>query len=372
MLSPEFGFEILDRDPTSRARRGRLRTRHGTVETPVFMPVGTQATVKGLLPSQLESLGAAIVLANTYHLALRPGEQTVAALGGLHAMMGWNRAILTDSGGFQVFSLADRVTITDDGATFRSHVDGSRIELSPERAVAIQEALGADVIMCLDECPAHTTDRNLIARAVARTTSWARRCKAAQRRSDQALFGIVQGGTDAALRGESAAALSELDLPGYAIGGLSVGESHLDMLAVLDTTVPRLPADRPRYLMGVGRPRDIMEAVARGIDMFDCVLPTRNGRNATAFTSTGPLKLRNACHAKSTEPIEPGCSCPACCRFSRGYVRHLFMADEMLGPILVSLHNVAFYLRFMAEIREALRRGTLANYRRDTLARLGA
>ncbi len=336
------------------------------------MPVGTQATVKGLLPSQLESLGAGMVLANTYHLALRPGAETVVALGGLHTMMGWNGSILTDSGGFQVFSLAERVKITDHAATFSSHVDGAPIELSPERAVAIQESLGADIIMCLDECPAHTADRGVVARAVSRTTQWARRCKAAQRRTDQALFGIVQGGTDMTLRGESAAALSELDLPGYAIGGLSVGEGHAEMLAVLDATVPCLPDDRPHYLMGVGRPQDIVEAVARGIDMFDCVLPTRNGRNATAFTSTGLLKLRNSRHAHSTEPIEPGCPCPACCRFSRGYVRHLFMADEMLGPMLVSLHNVAYYLRLMGEIRDAISRGALAEYRRDTLARLGA
>jgi queuine tRNA-ribosyltransferase len=370
-VSSEFGFDVLARDPSSAARLGRLRTPRGEVETPVFMPVGTQATVKGLLPEQLRAAGTQMLLANTYHLALRPGPEIVAALGDLHRMMRWDGPILTDSGGFQVFSLAKRVKMSDDGATFQSHIDGATIHLTPERAIEIQEQLGADVIMCLDECPTTVRDGALLRTAVARTTAWARRCQRAQRRADQALFGIVQGGVDLNLRAESASALGELDLPGYALGGLSVGESHEEMLAVLDATVRLLPDDRPHYLMGVGRPRDIIEAVARGIDIFDCVLPTRNGRNAMAFTADGPIRLRNAEHQRSTEPVEPGCPCPVCVRFSRGYIRHLFQADEMLGPILLSLHNVSFYQRLMAEIRDAIRAGRFAEHRRDTLARLG-
>ncbi len=366
-----FGFAVVARDAASRARCGRIRTWHGHVETPIFMPVGTQATVKGLLPDQLRAAGARVLLANTYHLALRPGAETVAALGGLHRMMAWDGAILTDSGGFQIFSLAERVKITDDAATFQSHIDGRLIELTPERAIQIQEQLGADVIMCLDECPTSVGDRAVLQSAVARTSRWAARCKAAHSRADQALFGIVQGGVDLDLRAESATALREIDFPGYAIGGLSVGESHDEMLTVLDATVPLLPDNRPHYLMGVGRPQDIIEAVARGVDMFDCVLPTRNGRNAMAFTADGPIKLRNAAHERSTEPIERGCPCTACTQFSRGTIRHLFQAGEMLGPILLSLHNVAFYLRLMAEIRAAIVAGRFADYRRDTLARLG-
>jgi queuine tRNA-ribosyltransferase len=366
-----FHFEILQRDQLTGARLGRLDTWHGAVETPVFMPVGTQATVKGLLPEQLEQLGVSILLANTYHLALRPSSETVAQLGGLHEMMAWSRPILTDSGGFQVFSLAERVRINDQGAAFQSHIDGSLIELTPERAIRIQQDLGADVIMCLDECPAHATDRNTLVAAVRRTTLWAERCRRAHERPDQALFGIVQGGTDADLRAQSAAELTRLDFPGYAIGGLSVGESHAEMLGVLDATVPRLPADRPHYLMGVGRPQDIVQAVGRGIDMFDCVLPTRNGRNAMAFTAMGTLRLRNAEHHRSREPLEAGCPCMACRRFSRGYIRHLFQANEMLGPILLSLHNVSFFMRLMAEIRHAIRTATFDAYRRDTIARMG-
>ena len=369
---PGFNFEILAGDDHSAARLGRLTTWHGTIETPVFMPVGTQATVKGLLPRQLQEIGVRILLANTYHLALRPGSKTVAQLGGLHKLMAWDGAILTDSGGFQVFSLADRVKVTDSGATFQSHIDGSTIHMTPERAIRIQEELGADIVMCLDECPASAAERGVLERAVCRTTLWAEQCKAAQRHPHQALFGIVQGGVDADLRAESAMALKTLDFPGYAVGGLSVGESHSEMLGVLKVTVPLLPEACPHYLMGVGRPQDIIEAVALGIDMFDCVLPTRNGRNAMAFTSQGQVRLRNAEHQRSSEPIEAGCTCPTCERFSRGYVRHLFQADEMLGPILVSLHNVSFFVRLMSEIRVAIGNGCFERYRRDTLARLGA
>jgi queuine tRNA-ribosyltransferase len=367
-----FRFEILKRDRSTAARRGRLTTWHGAVDTPVFMPVGTQATVKGILPQQLSELGFQMLLANTYHLALRPGSETVSHLGGLHQIMGWSGPILTDSGGFQVFSLAERVRVTDNGATFRSHIDGSLIDLTPERAIRIQQELGADVIMCLDECPAHTVDRQQLVAAVCRTTQWAQRCQRAHERPDQALFGIIQGGTDIALRSESAAALNQLDLPGYAVGGLSVGESRSEMHKVLDATVPLLPDDRPHYLMGVGRPQDIIEAVARGIDMFDCVLPTRNGRNAMAFTATGTVRLRNLEHQRSTDPVEADCPCPACRRFSRGTIRHLFQANEMLGPILLSLHNLSFFNRLMSEIRASIAAGAFDAYRRDTLARLGA
>lgn len=367
-----FRFELLARDALTQARTGRLHTWHGVADTPAFMPVGTQATVKGIFPRQLRELGIQMVLANTYHLALRPGSETVARLGGLHAMMGWDGPILTDSGGFQVYSLAERVRISDQGARFQSHIDGSPIDLTPERAIQIQEDLGADVIMCLDECPAHATARETLEVAVRRTTLWAERCRRAQRRSDQALFGIVQGGTDLRLRGESAAALTGLDFSGYAVGGLSVGESHHEMLGILDGTVPQLPSAKPHYLMGVGRPQDILEAVARGIDMFDCVLPTRNGRNAMAFTATGTLRLRNAEHQNSIEPIEPDCPCPACREYSRGTIRHLFQANEMLGPILLSLHNLSYYSRLMAGIRASITAGTFDDYRRDTLARLRA
>ena len=370
-MPARFDFEVLSRDVATQARLGQLRTPHGVVDTPAFMSVGTQGTVKGLLPLQLREVGTQIVLANTYHLMLRPGSDTVATLGGLHHMMGWDRPILTDSGGFQIFSLAERAQISDTGAIFRSHIDGASVELTPERAVRVQEDLGADIIMCLDECTAHTTDRAKLVAAVRRTTLWAERCRAAQRRSDQALFAVVQGGVDVELRAVSAASLCKLDLPGYAIGGLSVGEGHAEMLHVLDHTVPLLPEDRPRYLMGVGRPQDIIEAVARGIDMFDCVLPTRNGRNATAFTAAGLVRLRNAEHQRSTEPVERGCTCPTCRQFSRGYLRHLFQADEMLGPILLSMHNVSFFLRLMTEIRLAIAEQRFAAYRSDALARLG-
>ncbi len=286
-------------------------------------------------------------------------------------MMGWDRPILTDSGGVQIFSLAERTRLTDAGASFRSHIDGAAVELTPERAIQIQEDLGADIIMCLDECPAHAVDRETLERSVRRTTSWARRCQAAKRRTDQALFGIVQGGVDLELRGRSAAELIELDLPGYAIGGLSVGGSHAAMHAVLDATVPLLPRDRPHYLMGVGRPQDIVEAVGRGVDLFDCVLPTRNGRNATAFTRNGPVRMRNAEHQRVQGPLEPGCPCPTCRQFSRGYLHHLFRSDEMLGPILLSLHNVSFYMRLMQQLRDAIALGQYAAYRSETLARLG-
>jgi queuine tRNA-ribosyltransferase len=312
-----------------------------------------------------------MILANTYHLAIRPGPDVVRDLGGLHRMMGWDGPILTDSGGFQVFSLADLRTLDDDRVVFKSHVDGSLLELTPESAVRIQEQLGADCIMCLDECPAHDAGPERLARAVDRTTRWAARCRDAQQRSDQALFGILQGGTDPGQRERSAQGLLPLDFPGYAIGGLSVGESPELMYSTLDFTVPLLPVERPRYLMGVGRPIDLIEGVLRGVDLFDCVMPTRNARNATAFTSTGVVKLRNARHQRDQSPLDPACDCATCTGFSRGYLRHLFLSGEMLGPMLLSLHNVAYYQRLMRELREAILAGRSAGFRRAHLAASG-
>jgi queuine tRNA-ribosyltransferase len=370
-LSRPVRFEIRHPDPASPARAGRLSTPHGEVETPAFMPVGTQATVKGLTPEQLRATGTEMVLANTYHLALRPGEEVVEALGGLHAFMGWDGPILTDSGGFQVFSLADRATITDESVAFRSHLDGRLLELTPERAVAVQQALSADVAMCLDHCPALPASKEAIADAVGRTVRWAGRCKAAHTRPDQALFGIVQGGNHADLRAECAEALLALDFDGYAVGGVSVGESREQVREALEATTHRLPPDRPRYLMGVGRPQDILDAVATGIDLFDCVLPTRNGRNATCLTGRGPVKLRNAAHRRDPRPVEEGCDCVTCRRFSRAYLRHLFLAKEMLGPTLASIHNVTYLQRLTRRVREAISAGRFVQLRAEVLEALG-
>jgi queuine tRNA-ribosyltransferase len=358
-------------DQGSEARLGLLETRSGTVETPAFMPVGTQATVKGLTPDQLRATGTRMLLANTYHLALRPGELVVQSIGGLHAFMGWDGPILTDSGGFQVFSLSGRNRITDQGVTFRSHIDGRLLELTPERAMAIQEALGADVAMCLDHCPPLPATRDQIVDAVERTIAWATRCKAAHVRADQALFGIVQGGPYADLRAQCVDALVALDFDGYAVGGVSVGEGRELVRQALAVTTHLLPRDRPRYLMGVGRPQDILDAVATGIDLFDCVMPTRNGRNATCFTEMGYVKLRNAVHRLDPRPIEQGCECLACRRFSRSYLRHLFLAKEMLGPILASIHNLAYLHRLTSKIRGAIAVGRFVQFRLEVLEVLG-
>jgi queuine tRNA-ribosyltransferase len=348
-----FSFELRHVDASSAARLATFATPHGVIDTPAFMPVGTQGTVKGVDAGRLRETGAQIILANTYHLTLRPGEQTVAALGGLHALMGWDGPILTDSGGFQVFSLAERVVINERGARFRSHIDGAGVELTPERAVAIQEQLGSDVAMVLDHVVALPNSPDLVADAMRRSLRWAERCKAAATRRDQALFGIVQGGLEAELRAESAAGLAAIGFTGYAIGGLSVGESPAEMIAGVEMTAPLLPHDKPRYLMGVGRPVDLLEAIARGIDLFDCVMPTRNGRNALAFTDFGPVRLRNERHALAREPLDPTCPCIAC-RHSRGYLRHLFQSGEMLGPMLVSVHNLTYYQRLLAEARRSI------------------
>jgi queuine tRNA-ribosyltransferase len=364
-------FETIARDPNSGARVGRLETPHGAVETPVFMPVGTRATVKGLTPDNIRDTGTTMILANTYHLALRPGDDVVGAIGGLHRFMGWDGPILTDSGGFQVFSMADRVKLTESGVAFRSHLDGSLLDLTPERAVQIQENLGADVAMCLDICPALPASKETVASAVDRTVLWASRCKDAHTRPDQSLFGIVQGGGHADLRQACAEALISLDFDGYAVGGVSVGEGRDQVRLALEVTTHLLPEDRPRYLMGVGRPQDILDAIATGIDLFDCVLPTRNGRNATCLTSQGPVKLRNARHRLDARPIEDGCDCVACRRFSRSYLRHLFIANEMLGPILASIHNLTYLQRLTSKAREAIRGGRFVQLRAEVLEALG-
>jgi queuine tRNA-ribosyltransferase len=367
----QFEFRLQHTDSTTSARAGEWQTPHGTIQTPAFMPVGTLGTVKGLTPDQLKATGAKKVLGNTYHLALRPGAEIVAELGGLHQFMNWDGPILTDSGGFQVFSLAKMSKMTDESVVFRSHIDGSIFELSPERAVEIQEQLGADVMMCLDECPPHDAPREKLAAAVSRTTAWAQRCRDAQKRDDQALFGIVQGATSEEFRTRSANELLPLDFPGYAVGGLSVGEDPIDMYSTLDFTVPLLPQQKPRYLMGVGRPQDIIEGVLRGIDLFDCVMPTRNGRNAMAFTSQGKVKMRNAVHQRDNSPLDPECSCPACQQFTRAYLRHLFTAREMLGPILLSIHNLTFYQRVVSDLRQAILENRAQAYRDTQLARWG-
>jgi queuine tRNA-ribosyltransferase len=365
-------FRTLAQDSGSGARSGWLETPHGCVATPAFMPVGTQATIKGLTPEQIRDTGTLMLLANTYHLALRPGEDEVAVLGGLHSFMGWSGPILTDSGGFQVFSLSDRSRVTDQGVTFRSHLDGSTLELTPERAMAIQEKLGADVAMCLDQCPSLPATKEHIAAAVNRTVGWASRCKAAHRRADQALFGIVQGGPHADLRALCAEAIVAQDFDGYAIGGVSVGEGPSLMRQALQVTTHLLPRDKPRYLMGVGRPQDILDAVATGVDLFDCVMPTRNGRNATCFSDKGYVRLRNASHRGDPGPIEESCMCLACREFSRSYLRHLFLAKEMLGPILATIHNLTFLHRLTSRIREAIAAGRFVQFRLEVLEALGA
>lgn len=335
------------------------------------MPVGTQATVKGLTPDQLAATGSRMILANTYHLALRPGDGEVAAMGGLHRFMDWPGPMLTDSGGFQVFSLAARAKVTESGASFRSHLNGELLELTPERAVAIQENLGADVAMCLDVCPALPATKSVIEAAVDRTIRWAERCRQAHTRTDQAIFGIVQGGSHEDLRGRCAEELIKLDFDGYAVGGVSVGEEREQVRKALEVTTHLLPTDRPRYLMGVGRPQDLLDAIATGIDMFDCVLPTRNGRNATCLTFHGQVKLRNAGHRRDARPIEEGCPCLACTRFTRSYLRHLFIAGEMLGPTLASIHNITFLQRLMQRVREAVPAGRFAALRAEVLEALG-
>ncbi len=404
-------FEILAKDPSSEARAGLLQTPHGVVETPVFMPVGTAGTVKGMTQDQLEALGVQMLLANTYHLYLRPGHEIVREMGGLHRFMSWPHPILTDSGGFQVMSLKGLGRVTEDGVYFRSHLDGSSHFLSPERAVEIQLALGADIIMTLDECVEYPASHEALKRAVMLTSRWAVRCKEYHRDSglgirdlarkepgarsqesaaikcpapsnqhqvlspesgapNPALFGIVQGGTDLGLRRESAEQLLEVGFEGYALGGLSVGEPKSETYDVAEFTAGLLPTEQPRYLMGVGAPEDLVECVARGIDMFDCVMPTRNARNGCVFTSAGKIVIKNARYARDEGPLDPACDCLVCRRYSRSYIRHLFVAGEMLGGILATHHNLFFYLDTMRKVRQAIVSGTFGDVRARVYARL--
>lgn len=355
------------------ARRGRLRTAHGVIETPVFMPVGTQATVKALSPDELRAMGVGLILSNTYHLYLRPGADVVQEAGGLHRFMNWTGAVLTDSGGFQVFSLAKLRSITEEGVAFRSHISGEPLFLSPEKSVQIQRQLGADVIMAFDECPPFPVERAYVRESLARTLRWAVRCKEEHDRQEasrqgvhaQALFGIVQGGMHADFRREAALRLQEIGFPGYAVGGLSVGEGKALMYEVLEQTTPHLPRDRPRYLMGVGSPDDLFEGVLRGIDMFDCVLPTRIARNGTVFTARGKLVVRNARYARDHAPLDEDCDCPVCRQYTRAYIRHLLHADEIFGLRLTSYHNVYFLAKLMERIRRAIETGALHALRRQ-------
>jgi queuine tRNA-ribosyltransferase len=360
---PPLRFDLIGTDLGGTARLGRMQTRHGMIDTPMFMPVGSQATVKGIERDELLGLGFGLILNNAYHLYLRPGHETIAAFGGLHAFSSWPGAILTDSGGFQVFSLAKLCRISDEGATFQSHLDGSLHHISPERAIEIQEALGADIIMAFDQCVALPADSDTVGAAVRRTTAWARRCRQARRRDDQALFGIVQGGLEPEWRRRSAANLLEIGFDGYAVGGLSVGEEKQAMYRMLDVTVPELPRDRPRYLMGVGMPEDLVEGVARGIDLFDCVLPTRHGRTGWLFTSSGRVIIKQAQYARDERPIDPACLCGVCRRYSRAYLHHLFMAKEMLGVRLNTLHNLFYFASLMRDIRNAIAEGRFQRFR---------
>ncbi len=361
-------FDLLARDGQTAARAGLLHTPHGTVQTPTFMPVGTLATVKSLTPRDLHEAGAAMILANAYHLYLRPGMDVVAAHGGVHALSGWSGGVLCDSGGFQVFSLAGLRAVDDDGVTFRSHVDGSTHRLTPETVVGIQETLGCDVAMVLDHCPPSTAPRDELRRAVDRTTAWAERSLAVRSRADQALFAIVQGGLDPQLRAEHAAALSALAFDGWAIGGLSVGETPAEMRMVAAHTAALLPEHAPRYLMGVGTPADIVACIAGGVDLFDCVMPTRNARNGQLFTRTGRLSIKNARFQHDLGPVDPGCRCYTCRTFTRAYLRHLFMNHEILAAHLNTLHNITFYLDVVRAARRAILAGRYEDFQCAFLA----
>jgi queuine tRNA-ribosyltransferase len=365
-------YECLATDGA--ARRGRVHAVHGSIETPAFMPVGTYGTVKAMTPEELEGIGAEIILGNTFHLMLRPGASLVAEFGGLHRFMNWRRPILTDSGGFQVFSLAKMRKITEEGVRFRSPVDGSEVHLTPEGAMDVQRALGSDIAMMFDDCTAWPATHAAARDSMQRSMRWAARCRDHYGRDDDgpppgALFGIVQGGMYPDLREASLEALMDLDLPGLAVGGLAVGEPEAERLAVLDHLMPRMPADRPRYLMGVGRPEDIVAAVLRGIDMFDCVMPTRHARNGHLFTATGVINIRNAAHQRDPGPIDPECACHTCRHYSRAYLRHLDRCNEILGSRLNTLHNLHFYLDLMRRLREAIEGGRVEAFARDFLAR---
>lgn len=358
-------YELIKQCSKTGARAGKLYTPHGTFDTPIFMPVGTQATVKAISPDELRAMGAGIILSNTYHLYLRPGHDLVAEAGGLHPFMQWDRGILTDSGGFQVFSLGPLRKITEDGVTFRSHIDGSKHFLSPEKATEVQMALGADIIMAFDECVPYPAEYEYAKKSTERTTRWAKRCQEAHTRKDQALFGIIQGGMYKELRTMSAQSLIELNFPGYAIGGLSVGEPKNLMYEMLEHTTPQLPPNKPRYLMGVGTPDCLVEGVKYGVDMFDCVFPTRVARNGTVMTRRGRLVIKNAEYARDFKPIDSDCDCYTCRNFTRAYIRHLFKTEEIFGLRLTTIHNLHFLLKFMRNMRKAILDDQFLEFRQE-------
>lgn len=358
-------FEVLKKDNNSRARLGRCHTAHGVFHTPAFIPVGTQATVKAMTPEELRDLGAEIILSNTYHLYLRPGHERIRRLGGLHRFMHWEHPLLTDSGGFQIFSLNSLMKVSEEGVEFQSHLDGSRHFITPEKAIAIQEALGADIIMCLDECTPYPASHEEAECSLQRTLKWSRRCRESHQASHQALFGIVQGGMYSDLRRKGVEVLVEIGFDGYALGGLSVGENKESMARVIGETAPLLPENLPRYVMGLGMPGDMIEAVREGVDMFDCVLPTRNARNGMLFTRSGKMAIKNAKYAEDPSPIEPGCPCYTCRNYSRAYLRHLYFAEEILAFRLNTIHNLHFYLTFMREMRQAIAEDRLDGFIQD-------
>ena len=364
-----MNFKVLSKDKLTRARTGRIVTPHGAIETPVFMPVGTQGTVKTMSPEELHEIGFGIILGNTYHLAMRPGVDIIRKAGGLHRFMHWDGALLTDSGGYQVFSLASLRELTDEGVVFRSHIDGRAHSLSPESVVGIQEGLGSDIMMVLDECIPYPCEHDYACNSMERSLQWAARCKNARLRDGAALFGIVQGGTYPDLRRRSVEGLVKIGFDGYAIGGLSVGEPRLVMLENVEFCTALMPEGQPRYLMGCGTPVEILEAVARGVDMFDCVMPTRNGRNGTAFTRRGKLPVKNGAYKDDMRPLEEGCDCVTCRNYTRAYLRHLFNADEILGLRLVTYHNLYFYHRLMAGIRWSIGNGTFKEFKEEFIAR---
>jgi queuine tRNA-ribosyltransferase len=362
-----FQFELLHQDSATRARRGRITTPHGLIETPIFMPVGTHAALKALTPAQVEATGAQIVLSNTYHLHLKPGESLIAKAGGLHKFMNWHKPILTDSGGFQVFSLPNK-QITEDGVHFRNEVTGDQIFLGPKEAISIENLLGADIIMAFDECIPYPATHDYAAKSIKKTLRWAEQCLHTHSRSDQALFAIVQGSVYPDLRKECAEQLTKMAFPGYAIGGVSVGEGLELLKQVVDYTEPFLPADKPRYLMGVGLPEDILESIERGMDMFDCVIPTRYARSATLFTRRGRIRLTNRRYRRDFYPVDASCTCYCCSNFSRAYLHHLFNANEVLSATLSAIHNVHFYLELVAAAREAIEQNSFADFKREFLA----
>ncbi|OHW62598.1 queuine tRNA-ribosyltransferase [Andreesenia angusta] len=371
MNSP-IKYELIKESSETKARLGKIHTPHGEIETPIFMPVGTRATVKAMTPEELKEINAQIILSNTYHLYLKPGHDIVEEAGGLHKFMNWDRPILTDSGGFQVFSLGNMRKINEDGVEFKSHIDGSKHFITPEKSIEIQNALGSDIMMAFDECVSYPSDWHYVKDSMERTTRWAKRCKDANKNPDkQAIFGIIQGGMYKDLREQSARELLELDFPGYAVGGLSVGEPADILMQVLDYTVPLMPADKPRYFMGAGSPDYLIELAIRGIDMADCVLPTRIARNGTVMTSRGKVVIRNAKHKRDFTPLDPECSCYACKNYSKAYIRHLFNVDEILGSRLATIHNLHFLIKLMEDLRESIREDRVLEFRRDFYLKYG-